>query len=231
MPSVNIDVVELLKIIFKSIKIILATAILPIVFIVKKSYNWYQKSKQIKIANENFDLLSKTQQSILWNLYYSGKQSLTYGSDLQYLASSLYIKKEQVISNKEAIYILNKTTFSYLTKRHIQSAKKNLGNLSAEEEQVLEMFFEKSDGQYIHPFMSSDVYCAILKLENKKILKKDRNIGTYTEKIVLYGTLIKTLEHMKHRKIERTDVTIDLSKVQAMHNSGGGATGGGRIFF
>ena len=104
--------------------------------------------------------------------------------DLNYLKSNRYIKFIEKVSEKEAIYQINKKLIPFLTKKLSQQIRDDLQNLSDKEKEILNLFY---DDNIKENYNNKDDE-ALKKLISKKIIEqRDNNliaIPEYAKKLL-----------------------------------------------
>lgn len=179
-----------------------------------------QYKRKIQNSIDNLYYLSQEEQNILWSMYFDENNKLTLNLSNKYIKNLLdnnYIKEIQKLqSTGKGIFILTRLVKKNLDGRYKKQIKQDLEELSEDEKNVLNLFF---DGEHKEGYPSSYSQ-AINSLKDKKIIEsKDKKtiiISKYAKDCLTYFNAMK----IKHMKVEIGDHNI-----YAPHNSGGGAQG------
>ncbi len=168
----------------------------------------------------NFENLPKEHQKILFSLFEKKHNLSLYNRDVIYLHHNKYIQLIQKINAKEATFSLSKKMRKFLDKKIQSDVLLYLQNLSNEEKNVLNLFYnDKNMERYPNSYLQ-----ALELLIDKKIIqyKNDKYI-----EISKYG-----LKELKKIRSEKAKIEIELGKhnILASQSYGGGAPGS-RVFF
>lgn len=192
-----------------------------ILFGILDQINEYGQCKR-KVQNsiDNLYYLSQEEQNILWSMYFEENNKSTLSLSNKYIKNLLdnhYISKIQKLQNTgKGIFILTRLVKKDLDGRYKKQIKQYLEELSQDEKDVLNLFF---DGGYKEGYPSSYSQ-AINSLKDKKIIeskdKKTIMISKYAKDCLTYFNAMK----IKHMKVE-----IGEHNIYAPYNRGGGVQG------
>lgn len=165
----------------------------------------------------NFENLPKEHQKILFSLFEKKHNLSLHNRDVIYLHHNKYIQLIQKINEKEATFSLSKKMRKFLDKKIQSDVLRYLQNLSNEEKNVLNLFYnDKNMERYSNSYLQ-----ALESLIEKKIIqyKNDKYI-----EISKYG-----LKELKKIRSEKAKIEIELGKhnILASQSYGGGAPGSG----
>lgn len=179
-------------------------------------YSYWKKNKFVN----NFNYLPSNQQNILWKIYFNNderKAKMQSNDDLNYLKSNRYIKFIEKVSEKEAIYQINKKLIPFLTKKLLQQIRDDLQNLSDKEKEILNLFYDDN----IKENYNNEDDEALKKLISKKIIEqRDNNLIAIPE----YAK--KILKQYRKEKVKNIEISFC---VYLTPDIGGGSRGGDRL--
>lgn len=196
------------------------------------------KRNRIKESINNFDLLSETQQKILWSIYQEKKKKLPMSNmDTLNLYSNYYIVKGQEdIAHNEAVYTLQDKVFEYMNKKNMEGLSNKMANLSNEEKTILNMFCEQEESEdYEHPWIDRETYQAINELDKKLILKHTNKVQLlrelnpdYGEESISLTEYIIDNENFKNIfTIKRKKISLNQNQIAPQMKSGSGSRSSG----
>lgn len=179
----------------------------------------YKNFNEKRFKN-SFDYLPPNQQNILWKIYCSNKEQkakMQSCVDLIYLKRNQYIELIEKVSEKEAIYQINKKLIPFLTKKLSQQIIENLQSLSDKEKDILNLFY---DGNFKEKYDEEDKRALESLIDKKIIERKNEKLITPSK----YAN--KILQNWQNKTIKYSEVELGKFNIYILPNTGGGARGG-----
>ncbi len=159
-----------------------------------------QLEKKYEDARINFDLLEKDDARIIWNIFYNERIKIEKDRIIDLYKRGYLEITETEYKRRATIksYVkIDDNLINFFKNIHNKNIIKSLKNLTDNEKNILNMFFDKKEGsEYYHPVLCRDMQNGINTLNNNKVIDYK-----YNEYIKLNDETIDNISIFSNKKI------------------------------